>query len=86
MWLAVTPTPLKDRQFTLVWKIRKEKTNKITIIIVRLMDRMELPNQDKIRTLKEKETYKYFGILEAEPSNKWTRKLLETKPYQRNGL
>ena len=30
-----------------------------------LMDRMELPNQDKIRTLREKETYKYLGILEA---------------------
>ena len=26
---------------------------------------MELPNQDKIRTLEEKETYKYLGILEA---------------------
>ena len=26
---------------------------------------MELPNQDKIRTLGEKETYKYLGILEA---------------------
>ena len=30
-----------------------------------LTDGMELPNQDKIRTLREKETYKYFGILEA---------------------
>ena len=27
---------------------------------------MELPNQDKIRTLEEKETYKYLGILEAD--------------------
>ncbi len=27
---------------------------------------MELPNQDKIRTLGEKETYKYLGILEAD--------------------
>ena len=26
----------------------------------------ELPNQDKIRTLGEKETYKYLGILEAD--------------------
>ena len=33
-----------------------------------LTDGMKLPNQDKIRTLEEKETYKYFGILEA---NKW---------------
>ena len=27
---------------------------------------IELPNQDKIRTLVEKEIYKYLGILEAE--------------------
>ena len=27
---------------------------------------MELPNQDKIRTVGEKETYKYLGILEAD--------------------
>ena len=27
---------------------------------------MELPNQDKIRTLGGKETYKYLGILEAD--------------------
>ena len=31
-----------------------------------LRDGMELPNQDKIRTLGENETYKYFGILEAD--------------------
>ena len=53
---------------------------------------MELPNQDKIRTLGEKETFKYLGIMEAdtikqvqmkERIQKWyqrkTRKLLETK-------
>ena len=28
-----------------------------------LADGMELPNQDKIRTLGEKEAYKYLGIL-----------------------
>ena len=27
---------------------------------------MVLPNQDKIRTLREKETYKYLGILEVD--------------------
>ena len=27
---------------------------------------IELPNQEKIRTLREKETYKYLGILEAD--------------------
>ena len=31
-----------------------------------LTDGMELPNQNKIRTLAEKETYKYLGILEAD--------------------
>ena len=30
-----------------------------------LTDGMKLPNQDKIRTLREKETYKYLGNLEA---------------------
>ena len=62
-----------------------------------LTDGMELPNQDKIRTLGENETYKYFGILEAdtikqvEMKNKSkkefcrrTRKLLETKFSSRN--
>ena len=31
-----------------------------------MTDGMELPNQDKIRTLGENETYKYLGILEAD--------------------
>ena len=31
-----------------------------------LTDGMELPNQDKIKTLPENETYKYLGILEAD--------------------
>ena len=31
-----------------------------------MIDRIELLNQDKIRTLGEKETYKYLGILEAD--------------------
>ena len=30
-----------------------------------LTDGMELPNLDQFRTLREKETYKYLGILEA---------------------
>ena len=58
---------------------------------------MELLNRDKIRTLGEEETYKYFGILEADAIKQMelkdkiqkeylrrTRKLLETKPHQRN--
>ena len=32
----------------------------------RITEGMELPNQDKIRTLGEKETYKYWRILEAD--------------------
>ena len=31
-----------------------------------ITDRMALPNQEKIRTLGEKETYKYLGILEVD--------------------
>ena len=31
-----------------------------------LTDGIELPNQDKIRTSAENETYKYLGILEAD--------------------
>ena len=62
-----------------------------------LTDLMELPNQDKIRTLGDKETYKYLGILEAGTIKqekmkvkikkeyfRRTRKLLETKIYSRN--
>ena len=39
---------------------------------------MERPNQDKIRTLGEKETYKYLGILEAD-----TIKQVEVKEKER---
>ena len=62
-----------------------------------LTDRMELPNQDKIRTLGEKEIYKYLGILETntikqvEMKEKKLRKnisgeleLFETKLCSRN--
>ena len=56
-----------------------------------ITDGMELPNQDKIRTLVEKETYKYLDIFEADTIKQVemkdkiekeycrTRKLLETK-------
>ena len=62
-----------------------------------LTDGMELPNQGKIKTLAENETYKYLAILEAdsikqkEMKEKFqqeylrrTRKLLETKVNCRN--
>ena len=58
---------------------------------------MELPNQDKIKTLAENETYKYLGVLEADTIKQMemkekihkeyfsrTRKLLETKLNSRN--
>ena len=62
-----------------------------------ITDGIELPNQDKIRTLAENDTYKYLGILEADTIKKVemknriqkeyfrrTRKLLETKLNYRN--
>ena len=62
-----------------------------------MTDAMELPNQDKIRTLGESETYKYVGILEADTIKqvemkdntrkeylRRTRKLHETKLSTRN--
>ena len=60
-------------------------------------DGMELLNQDKIRTFREKETYKFLGILEADTIKqvetkekmkkeyfRRTRKLLEIKLACRN--
>ena len=70
---------------------------KCTLLVIKsgkrhLTESMELPNQDKISSLGEKETYKYLGILEAviikevemkekikKEYLKRTRKLLETK-------
>ena len=58
-----------------------------------MMDEMELPNQEKFRTLEEKETYKYLGILEANTIKqvemkkkcfRRTRRVIETKLYSRN--
>ena len=61
------------------------------------MEGMELPNQDKFRTLGGKETYKYLGILEADTIKqvemkekikkeylRRTRKLLVNKLYSKN--
>ena len=62
-----------------------------------LIDGIELPNKDKIKSLAENETYKYLGILETDTikqaetkekiQNEYlrrTRKLLETKLNSRN--
>ena len=63
----------------------------------RMTDGMELPNHNKIRTLRENETCKYLGILEADTIKqvemkdmirkvylRRTRKLLETNISSRN--
>ena len=62
-----------------------------------LTNGMELPNQEKIRTLGERETYKYLGVLEADTIKlvemkekikkeylRRTRKLFKTKLWSRN--
>ena len=75
---------------------------KYTILIMKsgkrhLTEGIEQSNQEKIRTLEEKEIYKYLGILEVDttkqvemkekkfkkPYLRRTRKLLDTKLYQR---
>ena len=61
------------------------------------MEGIELPNQEKIRTLGEIETYKYLKILKADTIKhaemkdfffkeylRRTRKLLETKLHGKN--
>ena len=47
----------------------------------RLTDGIELPNQDKIRTLAKKQTYKYLEILEAD-----TIKQVEMKTKLKNNI
>ena len=62
-----------------------------------MIEGIVLPNHGKIKMLKEKETYKYLGILEADTIKqaemkekilkeylRRTRKLLETKLHSRN--
>ena len=48
-----------------------------------LADGIELPNQDKIRILGEKETYKYLGILEADTIKQEEMKEKIKKEYLR---
>ena len=48
-----------------------------------LTDGIELPNQDKIRTLAENETYKYLGILEADTIKQVEMKNKIQKEYLR---
>ena len=44
-----------------------------------MTDGMELPNQEKIRMLREKEMYKYFGLLEADTIKQEMKKLSKRK-------
>ena len=46
-------------------------------------DRIELSNQDKIRTLPENETYKYLAILEADTIKQVEMKKKNQKEYLR---
>ena len=46
-----------------------------------MTDRMELPNQEKISSLGEKETYKSSGILEADTIKQEERKEKIKKEY-----
>ena len=48
-----------------------------------ICDGMKLPNQDKIRTLREKGTYKYLGILEADTIKQVEMKEKIKKEYPR---
>ena len=48
-----------------------------------LNDGMEQPNQDKIRTPREKETYKYLGFLEADTIKQMKMKDKIKKEYLR---
>ena len=49
-----------------------------------LTDRMELPNQDKIRTPGEKKMYEYLGILEADTIKQLRKSVSgEPKSYSR---
>ena len=48
-----------------------------------LTDGIELPNQNKIRTLAENETYKYLGILEADTIKQVEMKVKIQKEYLR---
>ena len=75
---------------------------KCTMLIMKngkqhMTEGLKLSNQEKIRTLGEKETYKYLGILEIDTIKqvemkenikkeylRRTRKLLKTKLYSRN--
>ena len=45
---------------------------------------MELPNQDKIRTLREKETYEYLGILDADTIKQVEILFTQTPPLGQN--
>ena len=48
-----------------------------------MTDGMELPNQDRIRTFAENETYKYLGILEADTIKRVEMKDKIRKEYLR---
>ena len=92
-------TPLYSQDIGMEYGIEKCAMLVIKSCKRHLTDKMELPNQDKIRTHEEKETYKYLGILEADTIKqvemkekikkkylRRTRMLLETKLCIRNRI
>ena len=51
--------------------VNNNNDNKCAMLIMKggkrhMMEGIELPNQEKIRTIRENETYKFLGILEAD--------------------
>ena len=92
----------RERRSQLFYGLMEFSIEKCTLLVMKsgkryLTDGIELPNQDKIRTIAENETYKYLGILEADTIKqiemenkiqkeylKRTRKLLEIKLNSRN--
>ena len=48
-----------------------------------MMKGIELPNQENIRTFREKETYKYLGIFEADTIKQIEMKEKNKKEYPR---
>ena len=58
----------------------------LLLLLLLIIIIMELPNQDKIRTHGENETYKYLGILEADTIRQVERKDKIQKEYPRRKL
>ena len=80
---------LKKTKKSKTYVVHKYMTTTIIKIIImksgkrHMMDGMELPNQEKIKTPGEKETYKYLRILETNTIKQLEMKERITKEYLR---